>query len=43
MNSAYYASIGTNGFSGSDPLSLANNTLQVGSPRTVVGAMSVRF
>ena len=43
MNSAYYASIGTNGFSGSDPLSLANNTLQVGSPRTLVGTLSVRF
>ncbi len=43
MNSAYYASMGTNGFVGSDPLSLADNTLQVGSPRTVVGVMSVRF
>jgi iron complex outermembrane receptor protein len=43
MNSAYYASVGTNGFSGSDPLSVNNNTLQVGSPRTVVGTLSVRF
>ncbi|MGA3346253.1 MAG: TonB-dependent receptor [Terracidiphilus sp.] len=43
MNSAYYASIGTNGFSGSDPLSVNNNTLQVGSPRTLVGTLSVRF
>jgi iron complex outermembrane receptor protein len=43
MNSQYWASIGTNGFSGSDPLSVANNTLQVGSPRTVVGTLSVRF
>jgi len=42
-NAQYYASIGTNGFSGSDPLSLANNTLQVGSPRTMVGTLSVRF
>jgi len=43
MNSAYYASIGTNGFSGTDPLSVNNNTLQVGSPRTLVGTFSVRF
>jgi iron complex outermembrane receptor protein len=43
MNSAYYASIGTNGFTGSDPLSVNNPTLQVGSPRTVVGTLSVRF
>lgn len=43
MNEQYYASIGTNGFSGSDPLSVNNNTLQVGSPRTVVGTLSVRF
>ena len=43
MNDQYYASIGTNGFSGSDPLSVNNNTLQVGSPRTVVGTLSVRF
>jgi iron complex outermembrane receptor protein len=43
MNSQYYASLGTNGFSGSDPLSVNNNTLQVGSPRTVVGTLSVRF
>lgn len=43
MNSQYYASIGTNGFSGSDPLALANNTLQVGSPRSLSGTLSVRF
>jgi iron complex outermembrane receptor protein len=43
MNSQYWASIGTNGFIYSDPLSVGNNTLQVGSPRTVVGTLSVRF
>lgn len=43
LNSQYYASIGTNGFSASDPESLANNTLQVGSPRAVSGMLSVRF
>jgi iron complex outermembrane receptor protein len=43
MNNQYYASIGTNGFSGSDPLSVNNNTLQVGSPRTIAGTLSVRF
>ena len=42
-NAQYYASMGTNGFSGSDPLSVNNNTLQVGAPRTVVGTLSVRF
>jgi len=42
-NAQYYASVGTNGFSGSDPLSVANNTLQVGAPRTMVGTLSVRF
>ena len=42
-NSQYYASIGTNGFIYSDPLSVSNNTLQVGSPRTVAGTLSVRF
>jgi iron complex outermembrane receptor protein len=43
LNSQYYASIGTNGFSASDPLSVANNTLQVGAPRTVSGTLSLRF
>lgn len=43
LSEKYYASIGTNGFSGSDPLSVNNNTLQVGSPRTLVGTLSVRF
>jgi len=43
LNSQYYASIGTNGFSASDPLSVANNTLQVGAPRTVSGTLSVSF
>jgi iron complex outermembrane receptor protein len=43
LNSQYWASIGTNGFSASDPLSVANNTLQVGAPRTVSGTLSVRF
>jgi iron complex outermembrane receptor protein len=43
LNSQYWASIGTNGFKYSDPLSVANNTLQVGAPRTVSGTLSVRF
>jgi iron complex outermembrane receptor protein len=43
LNAQYYASIGTNGFIYSDPLSVNNNTLQVGAPRTVSGTMSVRF
>jgi iron complex outermembrane receptor protein len=43
LNSQYWASIGTNGFRYSDPLSVANNTLQVGAPRTISGTLSVRF
>ncbi len=43
LNSEYWASIGTNGFVYSDPLSVANNTLQVGAPRTVSGTLSVSF
>ena len=43
LDEKYYASIGTNGFVASDPLSVNNNTLQVGSPRTLVGTLSVRF
>ena len=43
LNSQYYASVGTNGFSASDPLSLGNNTLQVGAPRSISGLVSVRF
>ncbi len=43
LNSQYYASIGTNGFVASDPLSVANNTLQPGAPRTITGTLSVRF
>jgi iron complex outermembrane receptor protein len=43
LNSQYWASIGTNGFIYSDPLSINNNTLQVGAPRTVSGTLSVRF
>lgn len=43
LSRQYYASIGTNGFVASDPLSVGNNTLQVGSPRTIVGTISVRF
>ncbi len=39
----YYSSIGTNGFSASDPMALGNNTLQVGSPRALAGTLSVRF
>jgi len=43
LNRQYYASIGTNGFIASDPLSVNNNTLQVGAPRSIVGTLSVRF
>ena len=43
LSEQYYASIGTNGFSGSDPQALANNTLQVGAPRTLAGTLSVHF
>lgn len=43
LNAQYYASIGTNGFIYSDPLSVNNNTLQVGAPRTISGTISVRF
>jgi iron complex outermembrane receptor protein len=43
MNSQYYASVGTNGFIYSDPLSINNNTLQVGAPRTISGTLSVNF
>ena len=43
LNSQYWASIGTNGFIYSDPLSINNNTLQVGAPRTVSGTLSVSF
>jgi iron complex outermembrane receptor protein len=39
----YYASIGTNGFVLHDPLSVNNNTLQVGAPRAISGTLSVRF
>lgn len=39
----YYSSIGTNGFIASDPTSVSNNTLQVGSPRTISGMFSVKF
>jgi iron complex outermembrane receptor protein len=42
-NDKYYSAIGTNGFIYSDPLSVANNTLQVGSPRAFTGQVSLRF
>jgi iron complex outermembrane receptor protein len=38
----YYSSIGTNGFDATDPTG-ESATLQVGSPRTFVGSLSVRF
>lgn len=43
LNSQYWGTIGTNGFVASDPLSVADNTLQVGAPRTILGTVSVRF
>ena len=39
----YWATVGTNGFVANDPTSIANNTLQPGSPRAVTGTFSVRF
>lgn len=42
-NTKYWSSIGTNGFLASDPTSVDLNTLQVGAPRTISGALSVRF
>ncbi|HWZ50884.1 MAG TPA: TonB-dependent receptor [Granulicella sp.] len=39
----YWSSIGTNNFAGSDPTSVNNNTLQVGAPRSISGAFSMRF
>jgi iron complex outermembrane recepter protein len=39
----YYSSVGTNGFIASDPSQVANNTLQVGAPRTITGTFSVKF
>ena len=42
-NVQYYSTIGTNGFIASDPTSVNNNTLQVGSPRAFTGTFSVRF
>jgi iron complex outermembrane receptor protein len=42
-NDKYYSAIGTNGYIYSDPLSVANNTLQVGSPRAFTGQVSLRF
>jgi iron complex outermembrane receptor protein len=38
----YYSSIGTNGFVLNDSTGTVD-TLQVGSPRTFVGSLSVRF
>lgn len=43
LSREYYSSVGTNGFIASDPLSVNNNTLQVGAPRTISGTLSVRF
>jgi iron complex outermembrane receptor protein len=42
-NAQYYSTIGTNGFIYSDPLSLSDNTLQVGAPVTTIGEVSFRF
>lgn len=42
LDEHYYSSIGTNGFAASDTAG-TSQTLQVGSPRTVVGTLSMRF
>ena len=39
----YWSTIGTNGFIYSDPLSVANNTLQVGAPRAITGSFTAKF
>jgi iron complex outermembrane receptor protein len=42
-NTKYWSAIGTNSFLASDPTSVDLNTLQVGAPRTISGAFSMRF
>jgi len=39
----YWATVGTNGFVYSDPMSVGNNTLQTGTPRTISGTFTVKF
>ena len=39
----YWSTIGTNGFVASDPTSVNNNTLQVGTPRAITGTFTVKF
>ena len=39
----YWSTIGTNGFVASDPTSINNNTLQVGTPRSITGTFTVKF
>lgn len=39
----YWSTIGTNGFVASDPTSINNNTLQVGTPRAITGTFTVKF
>ncbi len=43
LSEKYYGSIGTNGLVFSDPNSVADNTLQVGSPRAILGGFTFRF
>jgi iron complex outermembrane receptor protein len=43
FNNKYWGTVGTNGFVASDPTSIANNTLQPGSPLAVTGTFSARF
>lgn len=42
-NAKYFSSIGTNGFIAKDPTQVANNTLQVGAPRTFTATLSAKF
>jgi iron complex outermembrane receptor protein len=43
FNNKYWGTVGTNGFVASDPTSIADNTLQPGSPAAFTGTLSVRF
>ncbi len=43
FNNKFWGTVGTNGFVASDPTSIANNTLQPGSPFAVTGTFSARF
>ena len=43
FNNKFWGTVGTNGFVASDPTSIANNTLQPGSPFAITGSFTARF